>query len=123
MYLSKNIVLSLTSMLFIFLSMSNNSLAQEYSKVNIELYKALHSGSSQQKRIVLVKGNLGAIKNYAEANSGIQYRYGIKDIASIETDFSGISQLNRQKFIERIEYNPTYGRLLNQKNSFSIFLR
>lgn len=116
MHQPQNLVSHLILALFFLLIATSNSTAQEESKVNIELYKTLQVAQTNQKKIILVKGDLTAIKNYSEAHSEIQYRYGVKDIASIETTILGIRQLNQQKFIQRIEYNPAHGHLFNQES-------
>ena len=86
---------------------SLQTLAQLSSKLSIDLYLQLKKTPvvDYTKKIlpILVKGNLQRIKQLVEKEGG-QYKYGVKNIASVRISLATVEKLLSHPQIQRLEY-------------------
>lgn len=77
------------------------------SKTNIDLYIQLQETPVLQQNTTyvhaLVQGDLHYIAQAIELDNQAQYKYGIKDIASVYVSLATIKQLTKSPYIRRIE--------------------
>jgi len=109
--------IDISSYLLLFFSFLSFSLAaQEGSKLNIDLYLEMQQVQKQDYTSVfvpaLVKGDLGIIKKMIEEDGG-NYKYGVKNIASVNVSFATIERLLGSSAIDRIEYRKAIPKNLN----------
>lgn len=86
---------------------SSSSQAQQDSRLTIDLYRLMQETPSNayadMQVPVLIKGELIDLEQWV-AKAGGQYRYGLKDIASVQLSLAQIEVLLAEPFVERIEY-------------------
>ncbi|MCH2022795.1 MAG: S8 family peptidase [Saprospiraceae bacterium] len=90
--------------LFLFFSIS--VFAQQSSKLNTDLYIQMKSTEYQNYSLIyvpaLVKGNLSTIEQIIKEDGG-NYKYGVKDIASVRISLATIDRLLKNSEVQRIE--------------------
>lgn len=91
-----------------FLLFVHFAFAQSFNKMNAALTLELKTYQSQNtlgKIIpVLVKGDLSTIQDFMRSIPSGRYKYGVKNIASIELKAGELFRLNRLPQVERIEF-------------------
>jgi subtilisin family serine protease len=101
-------------LLFSFLSFS--LIAQQESKLNIDLYIEMQQVQKQDYTSVfvpaLVKGDLVSIRKMIEEDQG-NYKYGVKNIASVNVSFATIERLLESSAVDRIEYRKVIPKNLS----------
>lgn len=94
---------------------SFQTLAQQSSKLSIDLYLQLKETPAvdytKKNLPILVKGNLEAIKQLVKKEGG-QYKYGVKNIASVRVSLATVEKLLSHPKIQRLEYRAARGHNL-----------
>ncbi|HKC66989.1 MAG TPA: S8 family peptidase [Bacteroidia bacterium] len=96
--------------LFFSLLISATCLAQQ-SKMNVALIKALHTSTSKNYP-VLVKGNVGVVKDFVAAHNGL-FKYNAGNISSVILSGQAIQQLAKSPQVKQIEYYINHVRPLD----------
>lgn len=103
-------------LLFFFLSilLTSNALdAQSWYNVNLDLHFELEKSKNTSKILpVFVQGNLTKIEQEVRLAGG-NYKYGLKDIASVELPANQIINFLQQDGIEKVEFYNVKGQILS----------
>lgn len=95
---------------------SFQTLAQQASKLSIDLYLKLNEtplvDQAQHMLPILVKGDLSTIKQLVEKDGG-QYKYGVKNIASVNISLATVKKLLNQPQVQRLEYREATAQHLS----------
>lgn len=95
------------------------------SKTNTALFRLLmETPLEQQGQVelpVLIKGNLEQLPQLVKQEGGL-YKYGAKDIASVQLSLKGISHLIEQPAVVRIEFQPAKAQLLGHVEDSSMLV-
>lgn len=93
------------------------------SKINTALFRLLASTPLEQQDSVelpvLIKGDLKQLPKLVEQEGGL-YKYGVKNIASVQLSLKGISHLIEQSAVTRIEFQPAQASLLGHVEDSSM---
>jgi len=91
-------------------------LAQQSSKLSIDLYLKLKETPivdyTQKTLPILVKGDLLIIKQLIEKEGG-EYKYGVKNIASVQVSLATVEKLLSHPKIQRLEYREVIAHNLS----------
>ncbi|BDS10192.1 S8 family peptidase [Aureispira anguillae] len=102
--------------LLLFLGLSIQLVAQQSSKLNIDLHLALKKHTTIEYSTVflpvLVKGDLAVIEQLVKEDGGY-YKYGVKNIASTYISLATIEKLLGANKVERLEYREAVAQQLS----------
>jgi subtilisin family serine protease len=94
---------------------SFQTFAQQSSKLSIDLYLQLKETPvvdyTEKVLPVLVKGDLKTIEQLVEKEGG-QYKYGVKNVASVRISLATVEKLLSHPKIQRLEYREAVGHNL-----------
>lgn len=91
-------------------------LGQQSSKLSMDLYLKLKETPvvdyAEKNLPILVKGDLLTIKQVVEKEGG-QYKYGVKNIASVQISLATVETLLGEPKVQRLEYREAVGHNLS----------